>query len=496
MKTKLWFLAGLALCLSVSNVLSVVEAGTSGYDREARQIIDATGVKGGLIVHLGCGDGKLTAALGAGENYLVHGLDTDAQAVRRARRHIRKLGVYGPVSVEKFDGKRLPYVDNLANLVVAEDFGGVAKAEAMRVLAPGGVLYVKQDGRWTKTIKPRPKNTDEWTHFLHDASGNAVAHDEVVGPPRYVQWIAEPMHTRGHEHTPSINALVSAGGRIFYIADEASIASLRQTPKWHLVARDAYNGILLWKRPFNPWFPHIFNWGAVPRQLQRRLVAVGDRIYVTLGLHAPLSAVDAATGEVVKVYEKTRGTEEIVYHKGILLLAIRSVTDERTSELNEWAQLVKQKHSPLYVRETAQPLVNRFRAVENKAEETIIALDADTGRLLWKKTPKDVTGLRPVSLCAIGERVFYQKGKDVVCLNLKTGRQQWSVSSAPLRVVCADNVVCADGRTVTALSAETGKSLWSRDGLLTEIRDAFVVNGSLWLGGFKPIKGKRGPVWG
>ena len=496
MKTKLRFLVGLALFLSISNVLSVVEAGTSGYDRKARQIIDATGVKGGLIVHLGCGDGKLTAALGAGESYLIHGLDTDAQAVRRARRHIRKLGVYGPVSVERFDGKRLPYTDNLANLVVAEDLGGVAKIEAMRVLAPGGVLYVKREGRWVKTIKPRPKNTDEWTHFLHDASGNAVAHDEVVGPPRYVQWIAEPKHTRGHEHTPSINALVSAGGRIFYIADEASIESLLQTPKWHLVARDAYNGILLWKRSFSPWFPHIFNWGAVPRHLQRRLVAVGDRIYVTLGLHAPLSVVDAATGEVVKVYENTRGTEEIVCHKGILLLAIRSVTDERTAELDEWAQLVKKKHSPLYVRETAQPLVNRFRAIEGKAEKTILALDADTGRLLWKKTPKDVAGLRPVSLCAIGERVFYQKGKDVVCLNLRTGREQWSTSSAPLRVVCADSVVCAGGQTVTALSAETGKRLWSRDGLLTEIRDAFVINGSLWLGGFKPIKGKRGPVWG
>ncbi|MDH4239105.1 MAG: PQQ-binding-like beta-propeller repeat protein [Phycisphaerae bacterium] len=496
MKTKLWFFGGLALLLSISNMLLVVEAETSGYDRKARQIIDATGVKGGLIVHIGCGDGKLTAALGAGESYLIHGLDTDPEKIQQARQYIRSLKEYGKVSVERFDGKRLPYADNLANLIVAEDLGGVAKTEVIRVLAPGGVLYVKQDGRWVKTIKPRPKNTDEWTHFLHDASGNAVAHDEVVGPPRYVQWIAEPRHTRGHEHTPSINALVSASGRIFYIADEGSIASLRQTPKWHLVARDAYNGILLWKRPFSPWFPHIFNWGAVPNHLQRRLVAVGERIYVTLGLHAPLSAVDAATGEVVKVYEDTRGTEEIVCHKGILLLVIRSVTDERTAELDEWAQLAKQKHSPLYVRETAQPLVNRFRAIENKAEKTILALDADTGRLLWKKTGKEAAGLRPVSLCAISERVFYQKGKNVVCFNLRTGKEQWSVSSAPLRVVCEESVVCADGHTVTALSGETGKSLWRRDGLLTEIRDAFVVNGLLWLGGFKPIKGKRGPVWG
>jgi len=496
MKTTYRFLTKLVLVLWILFALSIGIAHPSGYDRRAKQILDATNVKGGLIVHIGCGDGKLTAALRRGESYLVHGLDSNAQAVEAAREHIRKLGIYGPVSVEEFDGKRLTYAQNLVNLVVTEDLGGVTMAEAMRVLAPGSVLYVKQDGRWRKTVKPQPKNTDEWTHFLHDASGNAVAHDEVVGPPRYVQWIAEPRHMRSHEHTPNINALVSAGGNIFYIADQAPIASLRQPPEWHLVARDAYNGILLWKRPFSPWFPHIVNWGAAPRQLQRRLVAVGNRVYVTLGLHAPLSAVDAATGETLKVYENTRGTEEVVCHKGILLLTVRSVTDERVAELATWAQLAEKKHSPLYARETAQPLLNRFRSVEAKAQKAVLALNADTGRLLWKKEGTDVAGLRPVTLCAIGEQVFYQKGKDVVCLDLRTGREQWSVSSVPLRVVCDDSVICASGRTVTTLSAETGKTLWSRPSLLTDIRDAFVINGSLWLGGFKPCEGKRGPVWG
>ncbi len=504
MKTTFRFLTKLLLLLWIcvpakrgpSCTLAAVIARPRGHDQRARQILDVTGVKGGLVVHIGCGDGKLTAALRASESYLIHGLDSNAQAVKAAREHIRKLGIYGPVSVEEFDGKRLPYAENLVNLVVVEALGGITMAEAMRVLAPGGVLYVKQDGRWRKTVKPRPKNTDEWTHFLHDASGNAVAHDDVVGPPRYVQWIADPRHTLSHEHTPSINALVSAGGRIFYIADQARIGSIRRPPKWHLVGRDAYNGTLLWKRAFSPWFPHIVNWGAAPRQLQRRLVAVGNRVYVTLGLHAPLSAVDATTGEILKVYEKTRGTEEIVCHKGILLLTIRSVTDERVAELATWAQLAEKKHSPLYARETAQPLLNRFRSVEAKAEKAVLALNADTGRLLWKKEGTDAAGLRPVTLSAIGEHVFYQKGKDVVCLDLRTGREQWSVSSAPLRVVCDDSVICASGRTVTALSTETGKALWSQPGLLTDIRDAFVVKGTLWLGGFKPCEGKRGPAWG
>jgi len=43
----------------------------------ARKILSETGVKGGLVVHLGCGDGKLTAALRANDSYLVQGLDAD-----------------------------------------------------------------------------------------------------------------------------------------------------------------------------------------------------------------------------------------------------------------------------------------------------------------------------------------------------------------------------------------------------------------------------------
>jgi len=493
MNAKLPLSAKIALVFWILCAMSVATAGPS---EGAKRILDVADVRGGLIVHIGCGDGRLTAALRAGESCIVHGLDTDMRSVTKARQHIRKLGMYGAVSVERFEGKRLPYVDNSVNLVVAEDLGGVTMAEAMRVLAPGGVVYVKKGGRWSKTVKPQPEETDEWTHFLHDASGNAVAHDDVVGPPRHVQWIAEPRHTRSHEHTPSINALVSTGGRIFYIADEAAIGSLRQQPQWNLIARDAYNGVLLWKRPVDAWFPHIVNWGAAPRHLQRRLVAVGDRVYVTLGIHAALSAVDAATGEVVKVYEQTRGAEEVVCLKGILLVVVRSATDERAAELEKFAQLTMQTKSPLHKRESAQPLVDRFRSIEAKAEKVVIALDADTGRLLWKKSGTDVSGLRSQSLCADGDRAFYQRGKDVVCLDLKTGKEFWSAASGSLRLVCGGRVFCAGGRTASALSVKNGKTLWTQPLLLTDVRDVFVAGGSLWLGGFKPCEGKRGPSWG
>ena len=60
--------------------------------KTAEEILEAAGIKGGLIVHIGCGDGKLTAALRANDSYIVHGLDADGEQVAKARGHIQSRG--------------------------------------------------------------------------------------------------------------------------------------------------------------------------------------------------------------------------------------------------------------------------------------------------------------------------------------------------------------------------------------------------------------------
>jgi outer membrane protein assembly factor BamB len=477
----------------------------AGVDEQksAADILAATGVKGGLIVHLGCGDGRLTAALRANDSYLVHGLDTDAKNVQAARKYIQSLGLYGKVSIEQWEGKRLPYADNLVNLIVISGDSSVGRDEILRVLAPNGeALFVNPKSKVAnpKLVKPRPKEIDDWTHYLYDASGNPVSHDLMVGPPRRVQWVGLPRHARSHEYTPSVFAVVSAAGRVFYVVDETNSAFIREPSTWRLVARDAYSGVVLWKRPIEKWFPHICGWTSGPLQLERKVVAVGDRVYAALGFHAPLSVLDAATGETVKVCDGTAGAEEILWHRGILLLIVRKVTDERVAELKNWLALERQEKSPLYHRETIGAVLKRFRAAEGKAPTAILALDATSGRTLWKQDSFDPVGPKPLTLSAVGDRVFYQKQNDVICLDLKTGKQLWSSPATPMRVACDGGVVCADNRTITALSSADGKILWSQDLVLCSARDVFVIGGSLWVGGFKPWQGrttgKRGPAWG
>jgi hypothetical protein len=294
-------------CLSFFALLPVIST-TAVSAGEVADILRETGVQGGLVVHVECGDGKLTAALRANEAYVVHGLDADAANVGKAREHIRSLGLYGKVVVDRWGGKTLPYCDNLVNLLIAEDPSGILKGEIDRVLVPNGVAYVKKDGAWIKTVKPRPVAMDDWTHSLYDASGNAVSHDTVVGPPRHYQWSGDPKWSRHHDHLASVSAMVSAAGRIFYIVDEGSPALIQLPAKWSLVARDAFNGTILWKRRLESWHPHLWPMKSGPVQLSRRLVAIGDRVYVTLGLPSALSVLDAATGQTLRTYPSTKAT--------------------------------------------------------------------------------------------------------------------------------------------------------------------------------------------
>ena len=69
----------------------------------AEHILAATGVQGGLIVHVGCGDGRLTAALRSSDSFLVHGLDTNADHVEQARVTLQpgQAVVHGEVSEDR-----------------------------------------------------------------------------------------------------------------------------------------------------------------------------------------------------------------------------------------------------------------------------------------------------------------------------------------------------------------------------------------------------------
>jgi len=452
------------------------------------EIVGKTGVTGGLIVHLGCGAGERTASLCMNDSFRVHGLNRNAAQVMQAREHINAKGLAGQVTISRLYGDTLPFIDNLVNLVVVEDDGGIARAEIMRILCPGGTAYFRQGQQGRAVVKALSTERDEWTHYLYDASNNAVSQDTLVAQPRHMQFRTDLEWSRNHDKQASVSGVVTTQGRMFYVMDSGPGADMSVPSRWWVVARDAYNGVFLWKRSIGSWTDHLRGFRSGPAQLPRLLVAQDERVYVPLSAQKPLVALDAASGKTLCTYAGTAGTEEIVL-MGQTLLAV-----------------------------TGTPFPTQafgLAGVKRTTAKHLMAFRPEYGDLLWKKKPLDPEAFVTCTLAADEACVYYRYGASVVCLDRQSGREIWNnpkvAEPAPVRrnpggkagkrkpktitpnsntgtstLVVKDKVlVLSDGRNVTALSVKDGHILWTTKGKLgfKSPQDVFVIDGTVWLGG-------------
>jgi len=490
---KRFFLPILTIVLVLQAAGFVALSSASLAQDDAKQILQASDVNGGLIVYLGCGDGKRCASLGEDGRFTVQGLDGDAKNVAAAREYVRSLGLYGRVSVQQFDDKRLPYVDNLVNLVVAEDLGNVPMDEVMRVLAPQGMAYVKRDASWTKTVKPRPENIDEWQQHYHDADNNAVARDAVVSPPRHYQWIAARNWSRSHLTLPSIHSMVSSGGRVLSIEDGASVEHPALPGKFDLICRDGFNGIELWRHSFADWQPTNIYIKYTPTQLQRQLVACKDKVYCTPGFDAPITVFDAADGKVLKSYPGTERTQEFVYDKGVLYVVIGDPFD--TAGIGHRSGTIG---SSAFPDSAYGPIIPKLE----DPQSSIAAIDTESGRELWRKEGDDTRTYQGATLAVRGNNTVYCADGSLICLDRQTGKQRWRVkceasvagrtnTGLPLKlkpgislslVLGVDAVYLADINTLTAFSIKDGTKLWMTRTHLNHFKapDLFLIDEVVW----------------
>jgi len=294
---------------------------------------------------------------------------------------------------------------------------------------------------------------------------------------------------------------VSAQGRIFYIIDEGPTAAVTSPPMWRLVARDAFNGILLWKRDLGPWEGHFRLFRSGPPDVARRLVAVDDRVYATLGYEKQVAAFDAETGKTVRIYDETDGALEIVHDNGRLFVLVGSIDKEAFAERSK-----RYYPSP---------------APRNKG---IVVVDAKSGEILWKRANQDTASVMATTVAVSGQRLYFQNTKQLICLDAGSGQEQWRADrpayttrlswSAPTLVVCDDIVLSADASTgglpreasrgadtvqwimsdqdirkhptgdLIAFSAQTGERLWTTESLQGFCcpGDIFVIDGLVWAG--------------
>jgi len=475
------------------------------------EIIKASGVRAGLCVHLGAGDGELVVQLATNGRFIVHALAGDAAIAAKARKRIRQAGLYGRAAVELGSLRPLPYDRNLVNLLVIDDPAGAGDAgltrdEILRVLRPGGVAMVRGDrgakdgvqgalarlgfsdakglklhGGWARVEKPPVEGMDSWTHFRHGADGNAVSRDTHVGVPSSIRWIDGPRWPL--RHYESCFGAVTAAGRVFAIFNEAQ-PGVSSPNRWLLVARDAYNGTLLWKRPVTP-----------NKSTGQTLVAEKDRVFLVIG--KSLTSLDAATGEEIKRYAGAAPVSQYGYSA-------------------DPGDTVRQNM-----------VFHKGRLILRCKQPGLRCIDADSGEERWRYEPA-------VDHFVLGDdHVFfpdYPKG-ELVCLDAGSGKESWrrdfkawsrrpekankarrkAGPTGPTLTSCGNGVLALGERgsgypapgVLHAVSAKDGKHLWDYTYALhghggSWKNNNFFIEDLLWVNVLGPAPSRRktrSPAW-
>ncbi len=437
-------------------------------------------IQQGLVVLVDCKD--VPENLYTNKALRIHCLTKDAALVQDLRRTLLVRNAADVVLISTYDGQLLPYIDNMVNLIIAPETTSVSREEMLRVLVPLGRAVIGDK----VLVKPWPAEIDEWSHYLYDASNNAVSNDKVVGPPKHMQWLGVTFWARNHNKLASTSAIATTRGRLYYIMDNGPIFDSTYQASWFIEAVDAFNGLPLWKRPMKSWVSHLHAFRSGPVQIARLLVAHEDIVYTTLGLNEPVIAIDGKTGKTLKTYDNTKKVEEIICHQGKLIVVVSRDDVEHAGIKNA-----------------------------SYTTKAVKLIDVQSGKEIWRWPHSGFGDILPDTLAAFGQQVFLQCEVDTICLDLESGKEQWRTTTFEkterlvtkagnpksgkepktvlLRrsgwtfntlVISQDVVLSSDHQTLIALSARDGTELWNATIRppfnRTPSEDILVMNGLVW----------------
>jgi outer membrane protein assembly factor BamB len=461
----------------------------------AADVREASGIQGGLCSRLGTTDGQLEVELTNGGRMLVHGLALDMKTTEAARQTIQAKGLYGLATVERATSlTQLPYADNLVNLLIADldQLGEKAppEAEIRRVLVPRGIAYLKKNGRWEKTVKPRTPEMDDWTHFDHDSEATGCSNDKVVKPPTFAQWIftGQPAVVGGNPaaYRPLTGVRIAEGRAFFEWSPQGNVAAKDRRESF-FTGCDSFNGLPLWTIQ-----NHLQYWNK-----EYQFVAGGGMLFTYLEKGKPLVALDPQTGRITQTYDKgavLRDEQTVLrYCDGTLI----QLDNKEIYALDAKSGALRWKYS-----EEKGPLE---MPVVSARQNQVFALVAETARL------------------KLQDRWPYTRVQAIVCLELSSGKVLWR--NTEIAGSSIGQMIPSDGRlalfgsvgiggskdagTVGCLNAADGKLLWKEAitggsvyakqtwGLNAVVRDGTVYYASPWqVYRFDLKAGKKELFWG
>ncbi len=411
--------------------------------KAADEIVRLTGLTDGYCLDLGCGDGSLAFALAQRTNLRIYAVDSDPKNVSEARRKLTAAGLYGVrVTVHQGNPAKSNYPDYFANLVVSgrslssrTSIG--ARAEMARCLRPyGGMSCMGKPGEMKQTVRGELKGADNWTHQYCTPANTNCSEDTLAAGPLGVLWFEDwnfempSRHGRGH-------APLLLDGRMFVEGMNG------------LLAVDAYNGRKLWEYPL-PGILKEFSADHImgTSGTGSNFCVCDDSVYIRV--KGKCLRIDPATGKLLAEFEAPRqpdgspgtwgvvtcvgdtlfgsldNTEHVVkwawrpaemgtqFTESLLFFAMDRITGEV-----KWTYRPEHsiRHNTIAIGLGRVFLVDRPMAVSDRLDKeaerrgkkpaktekhapgTMVAIDAASGKVVWR-SPENVVA----TLLALSER--------------------------------------------------------------------------------------------
>jgi outer membrane protein assembly factor BamB len=372
----------------------------------------------------------------------------DAEEVEGVQKAADRAGLLGTrifaarAGGERPGLERIALADDIAGALIAtgEAAATVGEVEALRVLHPGGKGFLGE----RVVIKARPEGADAWSHPFHGPDNNPQSLDRVARAPYLTQFLAEPLFV------PMPEISVAAGGRVFrafgHIAHKANQNAMLNT----VIAANAYNGIILWKRPLAESFMIHRN----------TLVATPETLY--LADSVSLKRIDAASGDVRSELVVPEGLGDgpvwkwLAIEEGVIYALVGGREVEiptqrsRTPGLGHWPWGMWPGH------DYADPRTSFGFG------RTLVAFDDASGKVLWSRGEEDHIDSRGVCM-KNGRIFFYSPGKHLACLSAEGGKVLWRASDPELLAAIGPNRAAqhyVTGYATTAYVKCTGRQVF------------------------------------
>lgn len=326
---------------------------TELYQDAAKSMLAHLESQVGYALVLDCGTGRLAYELARQSGLKIIGIENDPKKRQLARERLTAAGLYGArIVVEPWAPSELP--DYFANLIVSDNLlisGEISASpqELFRLLKPSGGIalfgqpeqssqskknfdlakistwqnfpnapqpeIIQTNGKWVKFTRAALAGAGGWTHQYGNPENTCCSDDELVKGPLGVLWFGAPGPDEMVERHAKAVAPVALDGRLFVQGEEV------------VMAYDAYNGTLLWKR-------------AIPGAVRVRADVDGGNLAVTsdglfIAVEDKCLRLDPGTGKTIMEYSIPQSGKEKPGRWGYLACVGKTVYGTTAKPLNQ-----------------------------------------------------------------------------------------------------------------------------------------------------------------